>query len=204
MEDFSSEIYWRNRYKRGRNSGSGSYGRLAVYKAHVINELLHERQISSVLEIGSGDGYQASLFEIERFKGVDVSPHCIQWCQERYKERPEWSFELKEDFKTSKDFELVMSLDVIYHLVEDSVYENYMNDLVACSERWILIYSSCHEAYGDTPHVRHRDHSTWFEKNAPQFSVRKTWENPYKAIDRNGTENTSFAFFTLYELNDNE
>ena len=41
--------YWENRYKKSGNSGAGSYGRLAEFKADVINNFIAENKITSVI-----------------------------------------------------------------------------------------------------------------------------------------------------------
>jgi hypothetical protein len=39
-------------------------------------------------------------------------------------------------------FDLELSLDVIYHLVEDEVFDAYMRSLFAHAGRFVVIYSS--------------------------------------------------------------
>lgn len=200
---FSSEVYWRNRYKAGRNSGSGSYGRLAVYKAHVVNLIVHQNDISNVIELGCGDGNQAELFEIDQYHGIDVSPHVIEHCKEKFKNRSDWIFSLSGSFskweRPSILYDMSISLDVIYHLVEDDKFEEYMNELISFSKRWVLIYSSDEDRKSDVGHVRHRKYSRWLEENAPEFRLYEHWRNPYETDDPNGTLRTTFAFFSLYK-----
>ena len=54
----SSDQLWEKRYAKGGNSGAGSYGKLAVYKAKVLNEFIEENknEVNSVVEFGCGDG----------------------------------------------------------------------------------------------------------------------------------------------------
>lgn len=47
-----SDQYWEDRYRRGGNSGSGSYGRLAAFKAEVLNEFVASHAISEMVEFG--------------------------------------------------------------------------------------------------------------------------------------------------------
>ncbi|MGD9858413.1 MAG: hypothetical protein AB7U20_26025 [Planctomycetaceae bacterium] len=56
-----SSDYWVRRYRKGRNSGGGSYGRLAEFKAQVLNDLVREHRIQTVIEFGCGDGNQLAL-----------------------------------------------------------------------------------------------------------------------------------------------
>jgi len=41
--------YWENRYKNNGNSGAGSYGRLAEFKAEIINKFIADKNINSVI-----------------------------------------------------------------------------------------------------------------------------------------------------------
>ena len=45
-----SAAYWDARYRAGGNSGAGSYGRLAAFKAEVLNEFVRRRGIRSIVE----------------------------------------------------------------------------------------------------------------------------------------------------------
>ena len=66
--------YWENRYERGLTSGAGSYGRLAHFKAEVLNEYVNQNKILSVVEFGCGDGAQLSLAKYANYIGLDLSP----------------------------------------------------------------------------------------------------------------------------------
>lgn len=197
---FESAKYWSDRYEEGRTSGSGSYGRLARYKADVINELAGSQNIGSVLELGSGDGNQASLFEFDRFTGVDVSRLVVDRANERFADRPGWQFIHSDAFIVEpRAFDMTMSLDVIYHLVEDDVFNRYMRDLVTLADRFVLIYASDHDEQAASPHVRHRSYSMWMAENAPEFTLTKTYEQPYPMVEGADVDQTSFAFFRLFE-----
>jgi len=43
---FDSDEYWESRYKSGENSGAGSYGRLAKFKAKIINNFVSNNNIN--------------------------------------------------------------------------------------------------------------------------------------------------------------
>ena len=53
-EFLSSTDYWIKRYESGGNSGSGSYGVLAQYKAEIINQFVIRNKLSTVIEFGCG------------------------------------------------------------------------------------------------------------------------------------------------------
>ncbi|MEM6772492.1 MAG: hypothetical protein AAF597_18085, partial [Bacteroidota bacterium] len=73
----NSAAYWEARYRKGGNSGAGSYGELARYKAEVINAFIEEHGIESVIEFGCGDGHQLGLLKMTNYLGVDVSTTAV-------------------------------------------------------------------------------------------------------------------------------
>jgi len=44
-KDFSSKEYWEKRYVKGGNSGIGSYGKLALFKAETINDFINTNNV---------------------------------------------------------------------------------------------------------------------------------------------------------------
>ena len=77
-----SSDYWRLRYERGGNSGAGSYNRLAEFKAEILNELVSEKSIKTVIEFGCGDGSQLQLAAYPRYLGFDVSAKAVAMCKD--------------------------------------------------------------------------------------------------------------------------
>ena len=80
----SSDQYWEDRYRRGGDSGSGSYGRLAAFKAEVLNDFVASREITSVVEFGCGDGAQLRRSRYPRYTGFDVSPTAVRNCRQQF------------------------------------------------------------------------------------------------------------------------
>ena len=199
-DDFNSAEYWENRYSKGRNSGPGSYNRLAEFKAEVLNAFVESHKVQSVLEFGSGDGAQLALAEYPKYTGVDVSPTIIEQARARYAGDDSKSFVLLGDL-TDERADLTMSLDVIYHLIEDAVFDAHMRELFERSTRYVVIYASNTDELADSVHVRHRKFSDWVEANRKNFALIKTIPNAYP-FDRSDPDNTSFADFYFYERTD--
>ena len=82
--DFKTREYWEKRYRDGGNSGAGSYGHLAEFKAQVINKFIEQHEIKSIIEWGCGDGNQLGMFECEKYTGYDVAETAIKMCREKY------------------------------------------------------------------------------------------------------------------------
>jgi len=193
---FSSARYWEERYGRGGNSGSGSYGRLAAFKAEIINEFIASNGITQVIEFGVGDGNQLSLLRVCRYTGFDISETAVDRLRNLHAGDSSKTFMRVDDYDNHQA-ELVLSLDVLYHLVEDGIFTSYMRRLFQASTRYVVIYSSNFEESGD-PHVKHRRFTDWIDKNMPDWRLARTIKNkyPYNPQDY---RNTSHADFYLYE-----
>lgn len=196
-----SSSYWEKRYQQGKTSGVGSYGRLAAYKAEVLNEFVVKNDVQSVIEFGCGDGTQLALAKYPSYVGVDVAQGSIALCEKRFAGDTSKSFYLTTKIPADLgQFYLALSLDVVYHLVEDEVFEAYMRSLFAHAGRFVIIYSSNKVEPSGVPHVRHRFFTKWIEENAPQWRQIGVIPNRYPE-DPNQPDDTSFADFYIFELN---
>lgn len=195
----TSSDYWKNRYQSGGNSGAGSYDQLAKFKANVINDFVDKQRIDSVIEFGSGDGNQLGYFNFKNYIGYDVSAAAIEKCKALFASDPNKRFEVIDAYIDEKA-DAVMSLDVIYHLIEDSVYETYMKRLFTASKKYVIIYSSDDETFNEgstAPHVKHRKFTSWVSNNFPDFKLIEKIPNKFPF---NGDFNTSSqADFFIYK-----
>ncbi|WP_312415196.1 tetratricopeptide repeat protein [Pseudescherichia sp.] len=202
LEFNHSSQYWDDRYRLKGNSGAGSYGRLADFKAKIINDFVTSEQIQSVIEFGCGDGNQLSLSNYPRYMGFDVSEHALQICKKRYVNDATKTFYPVSEWN-NQQAELALSLDVIYHLIEDSIFEKYMITLFSASSRFVIVYASNDEGYNNSiskydQHVYHRKFTNWVEKNmGGTYTFHKFIPNKYP-FDFKDTLNTSFADFYVY------
>jgi hypothetical protein len=195
----TSAAYWEKRYQKGGNSGVGSYHHQAEFKAEVINQFVFEHQIKTVIEFGCGDGNQLRYFHFPSYTGFDVSETAVAKCRNFYKAGRSKRFELMSSYANEKA-DLTLSLDVIYHLVEDEVYYSYMEVLFSSSNQYVVIYSSNTDGkeYGSTaPHVKHRRFTDWVEKSSMPFQFIKHIPNRFSS-EGHGQE-PSFADFYIYK-----
>jgi hypothetical protein len=192
-----SAIYWERRYQTGRDSGAGSLGRLAHFKAEILNNFVRAHNVESVIEYGCGDGMQLSLTNYPRYHGVDVSSFAVEQCRNRFSDDHSKTFDLKGS-TTSDLYDLALSLDVIYHLVEDDVFDRYMTTLFSAARRFVIIYSSNKDAQAPEPHVRHREFISWVAARHPEWVLREVVPNRFP-FDRRNTDETSFADFYIFE-----
>ena len=119
-----SQNYWEQRYSLGGNSGEGSYGKSAEFKSEIVNKFVRENCIDLVTEYGCGDGNQLTYAKYPQYIGLDISQKAIKLSSKIFLEDSTKEFYVYDpnQFETNqKNFsaELVLSLDVIYHLVED-------------------------------------------------------------------------------------
>lgn len=196
-----SEEYWNNRYEAGGNSGGGSYNKMAEFKASIINKFVSDNEIENVIEYGCGDGNQLKLSKYRSYLGFDVSAEAISQCESIFSEDATKSFKLMSDYN-DETAHLTLSLDVIYHLVEDKVFFSYMNTLFNSAEKFAIIYSSdtnFTEKY-ESSHVKHRMFTQWVKDNLPDWKMIIHIPNKYPY--KNNSEKGSFADFYIYKKSD--
>ena len=180
----SSGSYWDQRYRLGGSSGEGSYGPQAEFKAQVLNEFVRVNDVQSVIEFGCGDGAQLKLADYPRYLGLDVATASIERCRRLYE---------NDDAKTFLHYkpqsglrpahflkaDLTMSLDVVYHLVEDDVFEYYIRDLFEASKRFVIIYATNVDQETRVPHVRHRAFAKTVEALFPEAELLDHIASPH-------------------------
>ena len=180
----NSTDYWQKRYFFGGNSGKGSYGDEAIFKAEKLNFLITQFNFDGVIELGCGDGNNASFYKPEQYFGFDISLDAIQICKQKFSDKNNFQFfEIDEKYsnkireiKNTHNLknELAISFDVIFHLVEDEVYLDYLDKLEDASNKNLLIYSTDYDKFEKSAHVRHRLYSEELEnrgwKENPSFT----------------------------------
>lgn len=197
---FNSNKYWENRYASGKTSGDGSYGHLAQFKADTINGIVKKHNIVSVLDYGVGDGNQCNLINTENiiYYGIDVSKTALNLCKDKFNDSK--NFMLANDFiDLNISCDMAMSCDVIYHLIEEDVYQTYMNNLCNFSNKYILIYAK-DENLDHCAHVKFRKFSDFM--NQTDYKLIEHISNPYpQKIAGKNNKNTSPSDFYFYSKN---
>lgn len=202
FKDFSSAAYWENRYQKGGTSGYGSFGRLAEFKTGVINKFIAEEGIDRIIEFGCGDGNQLSSFKVGNYVGIDISSFAVEKCKKMF------YGDKNKIFLTNKEFllspitaELTLSLDVLFHLIEDEEFEKYMFMLFNASTRFCVIYA-CNEDSVDTDaaHVKRRRFTDWISENIPGWRLKQIIFNEYPFYKSGNSREGSFSDFYFYEF----
>lgn len=162
----NSHQYWNNRYDYGGNSGKGSRDSNASSKATFFNQLIKQYGLKFAIELGSGDGENAYLYHIEKYIGYDISPTAVSVATKRNKTRNNVQFFHEKDpffhakstiqSKYDPEESIAISFDVLFHLVEDAVYKQYLYDLTQGDHYYILIYSTNFDQITQEAHIKHR------------------------------------------------
>ena len=100
----------------------------------------------------------------------------IALCQRRFADDPSKSFFLYDgtcftDRAGVFTADLALSLDVVYHLTEDTGVRDLPAAPVRCGRRLVVIYSTNMEIGDTAPHVRHRRFTPWVEANCPEWTL---------------------------------
>lgn len=197
-----SREYWERRYQKGGNSGQGSYNELAAFKSKVMNGLVDELGVHSVIEFGSGDGNQLLTMLYPRYIGLDVSSTAVKLCIDLFRDDPSKSFFLyaSDGFKDPLGVfkaDMSISLDVLYHLIEDDVFATYMKHLFEAAERYVVIYARDLDD-AQLHHVRYRAHSKYIAANFPGWELMRHIPSPF-TFDKHDPMNTANVDFYLYK-----
>jgi len=148
----SSAQHWETHYSLGGTSGEGSEGRVASYKRDVINQLISDLRIESVVEFGAGDGVLCSMINYSSYVGYDVSLTTISNLRSKFAGDVHRKFAhyggemLNPTSSLGVGSDLALSMEVIFHLVENDVYERYLTNLFNFSSKYVVVLSSnCEE-----------------------------------------------------------
>ena len=175
-----SRLYWERRYAQGGDSGAGSAGVLAHYKAAFLNAFVEKHGIRTVVELGCGDGQQLLLAHYPVYTGLDIAPSAVARCRALFSGNGNRTFAVYEPEQFNPaDYasDMAISLEVIFHLTEEQVYQLYMRHLFALSRRWVVIFSSdgADRSDGIFPHFRQRK----FTDDVPEgWVLRERVVNP--------------------------
>lgn len=170
MKEFNSKEYWEKRYKKSGNSGLGSYGDECKWKSTYVNNVINQYNIRTINDYGHGDCNQIQYIKgFVKYYGYDVSETIRKKCKEKFDDSKYNFIDNVNDFPFS---DLSMSLDVIYHLIEYSIYEKYLKDLFSKST-YVVIYSTDRDEKKSN-HVTHRTFSDYIRENFKDYKLINT------------------------------
>jgi SAM-dependent methyltransferase len=150
LKDYIS--WWDGWYRAGNTSGPGSYGVLAKFKADVVNAFIERHEVKTVVEFGCGDGNQLGYMKYPQYIGLDVSETAIKMCRDKFNGDKTKQFMLYVPGDIDVPCaDLVVCLDVLYHITDDEDYAKTISDILRCGHKNIIIYTVLSEMYGNNP-----------------------------------------------------
>jgi SAM-dependent methyltransferase len=193
MTELTTAGYWERRYLHGGFSGAGSRGESLSQKigfAHTVYGDVQKEGGCGVLDLGCGDGRFAAGFvkfgleeqvNFTAYRAVDISPKALEIAEEfcRHNVPPEevnrhMSFELfrpdrPEQPITPGVFGLGLSLEVIFHILEDDIYDLYMRTLFdRCRTVFIQTAADPEPVRTAGDHIVWRDTQEWVWTHRPE------------------------------------
>lgn len=194
---FKAKEYWENRYATGGDSGAGTKGDLLSWKASVVNRLIAGNGLRSGFELGSGDGNFASSLNLEKYVGYDISESAVRLANEKF---------VNPEFKTStrqpgfwRKFDITMSIDVIYHIVEERDFTEHMTKLFSSSTKFVVIYSYPAPPSREIPkHIKFNDFVKWAKRHATDWQLHEHLPNKFP-FDVNNQKTTSESEFFIFK-----
>jgi hypothetical protein len=202
-----SENYWEERYQTSGNSGSGSYDHLAQFKAEVLNDFVKKNNIRRVMEFGCGDGNQLTLASYPSYMGLDVSATAVKMCYNKFKADQSKSFYVYNSmafYDRARIFhaDLTLSLDVLYHLVEKEIFEQYLIHLFAAADKYVIIYASDYNQAEEPvhQHENRRTFTDFVKKNIAGWELKEIVKNKFP-VKEHGEKGSLSDFFIYAKSN---
>jgi len=148
--------YWENRYNSGGNSGNGSYGEGLKNKALLLNNLINKYDLKSISDVGCGECTLLPYLQgIRKYYGYDISPTVLSKISKNNQDGFSKEFILLTNNTKIVSSDLVLSLEVIFHQVNDDEYLDYMRKLVNSNGEYLLILTM-NEGILKTNHIKNR------------------------------------------------
>ena len=198
-----SDEYWEERYMNYGNSGGGSYGRLAEFKAEVINNFTRNHDVTSIIDYGVGDGNNLKYYDltnIDKYIGLDVSKTIIDRLNN---DAPFKKCEFRcvgSNDKLEYKGDLVLSQDVLYHLIDETIYKNYLDNLFNMSKKYVIIYARDEDMEElSKHHMLVRKFTPYIRENYKSFELVHTVPNKYPYVPLSRDWTTSLSSFYIYE-----
>jgi 2-polyprenyl-3-methyl-5-hydroxy-6-metoxy-1,4-benzoquinol methylase len=182
----NNKEYWEKRYRDGGDSGEGSHDPdLVMFKAGVVNSLIHKYGVRDVIDFGCGDGNQIQHINVNGlYLALDVSSTAIELAK-KFEGNKRKCFQtidiqtIDSSVIPQRYFDMALSLDVVFHLVDDNEFEKYMKELFNASNNLVVIYSSNEKLETKSPnHIKHRVFKLWVNKHT-NFELINVVYNPF-------------------------
>jgi hypothetical protein len=150
MGEITVKDYWNARYLKGESSGDGSYGEILNKKLGWLGGL----EINSITDVGCGDfNFGKSLLELypwATYTGFDISDVIIERNKLKW---PHYNFTTDGNLPKA---DLVLCMDVLFHITEDDNYEKMLTGLDQLWTKYLAITAYEYDNKDFKGHVRVR------------------------------------------------
>lgn len=132
--------YWDQHYGEGGISGEGSIGDYRNWKWQIIKKYTdNSENLGSVIDVGCGDISFWQGKTCQDYLGIDISKTIVEKNQAK---RPEWTFvcdsaDVHKDIKA----DYVFCFDILFHIMDDNMYEKILKNIISYSRNMIFIYT---------------------------------------------------------------
>ena len=138
--------FWNKKYAEGGISGKGSIGKYRNWKWGMINQVIGP--FKSVIDVGCGDlsfwkHPIANRIQKQKdfsYAGIDVSDNIIS---RNRKFAPKFEFSCSPAYilKGIAKAQVVLCLDLLFHIMDEFRFELTLDNLCTYSKDWIVIYT---------------------------------------------------------------
>lgn len=154
MNQFKAADFWENRLDNKRGLTGVGYAKLGPsfnYWAYKVRGKVFRRMVSrhiqpkaeaKVLDIGSGTGFyidQWQQFGLRHISGADITRVSVEQLKLRFPQHQFFQLDIGGDIKPflqeNGHFQLVSCLDVLFHIVDDSRFQQAIHNISACLEK---------------------------------------------------------------------
>jgi len=202
VDEFNYKEYWDKRYRAGGDSGKGSTGKLLEFKLDFIVSFLKRHELSVVVDYGCGD---AKLLDMGlsldiKYTGIDASEFIVEKNKKKYA-NANIKFVNSSEYKFgSEKFEVSLSIDVLYHIINIKDYTEYMYNLFNLSSKFVIIYSATKNDLPNTEkHIKIRDFRPWIKEKMQGWTLFDFRKNLYPYDTIKSTSNSSISNFYVYK-----
>ncbi len=140
--------YWNERYAEGGNSGYGSYGTQLQKKLDWLSAL----PIETITEVGCGDFHFGenllARYPDAHYCGLDISDVIIAKNKELH---PTFNFQVFQGQIPPAD--LLMCVDVLFHIVDENEYEAMLDGLQSASWKYLAVTAYERDEPDVSPHL---------------------------------------------------
>ncbi|MEE2705223.1 MAG: class I SAM-dependent methyltransferase [Pseudomonadota bacterium] len=181
----NKEIYetlWETGWEDARH-----YGPIARHSRRIINEMIKDLNIASVLDVGCGEcSLLNTIFQNHcpsSISGIDISNKALKICQNLFPNGSFYKLDITKD-KLEENFDLIISADVIEHLDNDQAAIKNMSAMLNPSGRLIIstLLGEMREVERQVGHLRNYSKKDLLKKinNAGlQIEHVTTWGWPF-------------------------